>query len=374
MVKMNVAYGTLDVSAGVAYGPSGNFSMPPYVVDGGSTTSWSTDATITSAAACQTMCSETVGCSYFSYEYEYQTGMGISVHECFLKSQYTANQVPSSLTIADCDHYTIWENGGTDWDMHYNDGEWVGAAGPAACGNFVADSVQSVAVVTLPGSSNAYVVAASPSSYHFGAGVLSFYDATTLNYVGCAEAGIKPEGIVSNSNGNVACINEGSMAIQECDDGQVVRGSCSDGDDFVIRYGRHYSLDQHGSMTMCSLTPSGSSVSISCATHVPSASTFIPASTATGHPGFLTAQQYRMLDLRLYGPSGDSVAFDLEPEGGAFTDDGNYLIVNLQDNNGYMIFDVQQSQYISMAGCACAEMNPRLPSMSVAGSLRPRLP
>jgi len=350
MVKVNVAYGQLDVAAGVAYGANGNYSMPSYVVDGGSSTSWSVDPTITSMGACQTQCAQTVGCSFFSYEFEYKPHMGISVHECFMKAQYTASQVPSGLTIEKCDHYTIWENGGADWDYHYNDATWVGGAGPAACGKFQADSVQSVAVVSVPGSTGKYVVAASPSSYHFGNGYLSIYDAATLNYVGCAEAGIKPEGITSNSQGKVACINEGSMEIQECGSGQVGRNACQSGDKFVVRYGRHYSLDQHGSMTMCQLTPAGSTVTIACQTHVPNATTFMPASTSTGHPGFLTPQQYRMLNLRLYGPSADSVAYDLEPEGGDFTDDGNYLIVNLQDNNGYMIFDVAQNKYVSMAG------------------------
>ena len=303
---------------------------------------------MTSPAACQALCAGLSGCTFFSYEFEYQNELGISIHECYLKSDYTSSDVPSGLTIDACHHYTIWEPG-PEWDQHYADRDWVGAAGPAACGYFVAESVQSVAVVSVPGLSGSVVVAASPSRYEFAAGYLSFYHASTQAYIGCAEAGIKPEGIVS-SGGKVASMNEGSMAIQECGAGQVARGACSAGDDAIVRYGEMYYLDHHGSMTMCDLTPSGSSVTIACATHLPSASTFIGANSATGHPGFMTAQQYRMLDVRLYGPSGDHVEYDIEPEGGAFTEDGRYLLVNLQDNNGYMIFDTAANAYVTMAG------------------------
>ena len=39
------------------------------------------------------------------------------------------------------------------------------------------------------------VVAASPSQYRFAPGALSFYDAATLDYMGCAATGVKPDGI-----------------------------------------------------------------------------------------------------------------------------------------------------------------------------------
>jgi hypothetical protein len=307
------------------------------------------DATMTSPAACQALCVGLSGCAYFSYEFEYDRSMGISIHECYLKSAYSASSVPSGMTADVCVHYTIWEPGPA-WDQHYYDQNWVGAAGPAACGGFVSHSVQSVAVVGVPGYSNGVVAVATPSQWEFAAGYLSFYDASSLAYLGCQEAGIKPEGLVSNGMGKVASMNEGSMHIQECDAGQLARGTCSSGDDYIVRYGEIYYLDHHGSMTMCDLAPSGSSISMSCSTYIPSASTFIGANTAMGYPGMLTAQQYRMLDLRLYGPSADHVAYDIEPEGGAFTEDGRYLMVNLQDNNGYMIFDTSVSAFVSMAG------------------------
>ena len=221
--------------------------------------SFGVDASMTSPAACQALCAELADCTFFSYEYEYQNGLGISVHECYLKGDYASDDVPSGLSLSDCHHYTIWEPG-PEWDQHYADRDWVGAAGPAACSHFVAESVQSVAVVSVPGYANSIVAAASPSQFEFAKGYLSFYDASTLAYISCAEAGIKPEGIVSNGQGKLASMNEGSMAIQECGDGQVARGACSDGDDFIVRYGDFYYLDHHGSMSMCDLAPSGDSM------------------------------------------------------------------------------------------------------------------
>jgi hypothetical protein len=118
------------------------------------------------------------------------------VHECFQKSEYIASQIPAGFTLASCHHYTMWESG-PEWDMHFGDQYWVGAGGPANCGTFRADSVQSVAVANVPGFANAIVVAASPSEYHFAPGALSFYNAETLDYMGCAATGVKPEGIAS---------------------------------------------------------------------------------------------------------------------------------------------------------------------------------
>ena len=95
--------------------------------------------------------------------------MGISVHECYMKADYTSSDVPSGLTLSDCHHYTIWEPG-PEWDLHYYDSSWAGAAGPATCSNFQSESVQSVAVVTVPGYDNGVVVTASPSQYEFAKG------------------------------------------------------------------------------------------------------------------------------------------------------------------------------------------------------------
>ena len=76
------------------------------------------------------------------------------------------------------------------------------AAGLAtsACGNFAADSVQSVAVVTSTGYTNGIIAAAAPASDSTLNGYLAFYDASTLAFLGCAEAGNKPEGIASQGN------------------------------------------------------------------------------------------------------------------------------------------------------------------------------
>ena len=76
-----------------------------------------------------------------------------------------------------------------------------------------------------------------------------FYNAKTLNWIGCAEAGIKPEGITSMGN-KVACINEGSAP----DDG---------------------SADNEGSMTMCDVTVSSGTPSFSCSTYTLSEANFI---------------------------------------------------------------------------------------------------
>ena len=78
------------------------------------------------------LCAALSGCAYFSYEYEYQTNLGLAIHECYMKGPYTMSDVPAGLTMAICTHYTIWEPGPV-WDQHYMDQNWLGAAGPRAC-------------------------------------------------------------------------------------------------------------------------------------------------------------------------------------------------------------------------------------------------
>ena len=118
----------------------------------------------------------------------------------------------------------------------------------AACGNFAADSVQSVAVVTSTGYANGIVAAAAPASDATLNGYLAFYDASTLDFLGCAEAGNKPEGIASKGN-KIACINEGSAP----DDGSA----------------------DEGSMTMCDVTVSSGTPSFSCSTYTLSEANFV---------------------------------------------------------------------------------------------------
>ena len=119
----------------------------------------------------------------------------------------------------------------------------------AACGDFAAESVQSVAIVTSADYANGMVAAAAPASDSTQNGYLAFYDASTLAFLGCAEAGNKPEGIASQGN-KVACINEGSAP----DDG---------------------SADNEGSMTMCDVTvPSGAPL-FSCSTYTLSEANFV---------------------------------------------------------------------------------------------------
>ena len=143
------------------------------------------------------------------------------------------------------------------------------------------------------------------------------------------------------------------MSFEKCDRNNYRHDGKCDGDHVVEEDDdgtHHVSLDHMGSMTMCSLSPDGSGIKISCTTHP-----FDEANFATG--AYKTPQEYRMLDLRLYGPSGDHVSWDLEPEGGAFTADGNTFVVNFQDNNGYAIFDVSAGKYTYMAGYGSEAMS-----------------
>lgn len=148
-------------------------------------------------------------------EKEWDSALGQQISECYCKADYLLSDVPSGKSLDDCHHYTIWEPGAPH-DQHWYDSQWDGATGPIYCGKFKAESVQSVATVSLDGYANTIIAAASPSRYEFANGYLTFYDATTLSYLGCAEAGVKPEGIASTATGaKVACLNEGSASSTE---------------------------------------------------------------------------------------------------------------------------------------------------------------
>ena len=54
--------------------------------------------------------------------------------------------------------------------------------------------------------------------------------------------------------------------------------------------------------------------------------------------------------MRLYGPNGNNVTYDLEPEGGTFTEDGLYQLVVMQDNDAYAMYDVNAGKYLFMKG------------------------
>ena len=91
---------------------------------------------------------------------------------------------------------------------HVYDRDWYAGSGPKFCGKFQAESVQSVAVTTVPGYPNPVVFAAAPHVKPHADGMLAFFDAETFAYLGCAPAGNGPEGIASTGKGKVACINE----------------------------------------------------------------------------------------------------------------------------------------------------------------------
>ena len=76
------------------------------------------------------------------------------------------------------------------YDQHNNDAHWVGASGPVQCQPVKSeDSVQSVSMAYVEGYPNGIVATASPHYYSFADGWLSFYDATTLEFLGCQSAG-----------------------------------------------------------------------------------------------------------------------------------------------------------------------------------------
>ena len=184
---------------------------------------------------------------------------------------------------------------------------------------------------------NEVVVAASPHEWAFADGVLTFFDARTLVYLGCASAGNKPEGIVFNGNGNVACVNEGS-SIWEHNGAQ----------------GIHKDLD--GSITVCDLRNSGNDVSINCANYPVAATNFAPGSPSLDVDGTLSPKKLQNDGVRLYGPSMYYPTHDLEPEGATFTADGSYVTVVFQDNSAYAVFDVTTKKYLFIKGFGFPEL------------------
>jgi len=280
------------------------------------------DPTMTSAEACQALCAGEPGCSYFSFENECEQVDGVCTdvrhNECYLKSDFTAAQAAAAGfgNAGDCFSYVAWEDGPT-YDLHSYDENWFGASGPEVCGMVRSESVQSVAVVYDELHPNGIVAAAAPHIFEWANGYLAFYDAATLSYMGCAEAGNKPEGITSHGD-MVACINEGSAR----EDGLV---------------------DHDGSMTLCEIQGVAGATSFECTNYH-----FVEENFATG--AWVSAIEFRSRDLRLYGPNADDIGMDLEPEHGVFVLDGAYLVVSFQDNNGYAYFDTSSKLYTYMGG------------------------
>lgn len=278
------------------------------------------DPTMTSPEACQQKCAETTGCSFFSYEDECERGAdgtctGVRYHECYMKAAYG-----EAAGGDDCIDYVAWEDG-PQWDLHTYDPDWYAASGPAACGFVRSESVQGVGVISVEGYENGIVAAAAPHLYEWADGYLAFFDAKELFYMGCAPAGNKPEGLVADpANARLSCINEGSAR--------------SDG-----------LLDHAGSATVCDIIVENNPtvVNFDCSTYL-----FVEENFADG--AFVPAAVFRSRDLRLYGPDGDSVQYDLEPEHGTFVDNGNFLLVSLQDNNGYAYLDIATRKYTYLGG------------------------
>ena len=74
---------------------------------------------LTSAGACQDLCSATPGCDYFAYEWEETAGS--RHHECYLKQGYSYNECPHPVM----EQYVPWSNAA--------DPAWHGVSGPAVC-------------------------------------------------------------------------------------------------------------------------------------------------------------------------------------------------------------------------------------------------
>jgi len=185
----------------------------------------------------------------------------------------------------------------------------------SACNGILTTAdVQSVAVIRVPGYPDSIMVAAlvPPGPQP---GRLVFYNARNFIELACEETGIKPEGIASDGNQKVACINEGFM---------------------------NTTLDSRGSMTLCDGLVANGSISFSCKTF-----DFIPENMEDGH---INSTALRREGVRLYGPMGEDPSFDLEPEGCTFTEDGKYVFIVFQDNNAYGIFDVETEKYKFIKG------------------------
>ena len=216
---------------------------------------------------------------------------------------------------------------------HVYDSQWVGGSGAARCGNFRAGSVQSVAITSVTNYTDAIVAVAMPHHFEFANGMVAFFNARTLDYLACAPAGNTPEGIASYTGVNgtyISIINEGSaMALASTP------------------------LDAMGSMTMCYPMLDAnetSGISVTCSTYPIEKANF-----ATG--AWKHAAEFRNDNVRLYGPNGNNVTLDLEPEGGTFTDDGKYLLVTLQDNDAYAMWDVEAGKYLFMKGFGGAPLS-----------------
>ena len=312
------------------------------------------DASVGTAAGCRAACQADANCAHFSWENElwaagdqakYGTpGETVRVARCFLKGTYgNTDRDGNTVTPEECNAkaYVHWEahksqtDRGDDWvggpkyaygfapGKHYThvyDGEWMGLSGPKYCQKFQAESVQSVAVTHVPGYPNAIVATASPHKFDFAKGMLAFFDAKTFEFLACGPAGNKPEGIASDFKGKISCINEGS----------AMELSATP-------------IDVEGSMTMCTATAAIGAFSVSCETKDVAKANFKDGK-------WKHAVEYRVDGVRLYGPNANNVTYDLEPEGGAFTEDGLYQLVVMQDNDAYAMYDVAAGKYIFMGG------------------------
>ena len=289
------------------------------------------DSTMTSPQRCQQLCARTSGCHYFSYEledqgsaYEDADHVYRQVHKCYLKDKFRLSDVPEGLGINACNEFEVWEEG--DVYMHDRDPNWKGASGPAQCGFFTVEAVGSGTLMRVPGYANSVLAIATSSARRYGNGALSLFDAKTLDFLACVDTRPNPESLESNELGHIVVLNEGA-------------GRMSD------------RVDLASSLQFCTSRWSSGlqQMALRCVTHTPGPDTFVGGAW----PNVVEA---RRRDIRLFGPGGNSISNNLEPEAGSFTPDNKYFFASMQENNAYMIFDVAARKFVTIHGYGYSEM------------------
>ena len=106
----------------IIYSDNSNFPTPswyPAYVAAGQSAPVQYNTLLSSAGACQDLCSATPGCDYFAYEWEETASARF--HECYLKRGYSYAECPHPVI----EQYVPWSNDA--------DPAWHGVSGPAVC-------------------------------------------------------------------------------------------------------------------------------------------------------------------------------------------------------------------------------------------------
>ena len=182
----------------------------------------------------------------------------------------------------------------------------------AADPGFTGESVQGVV------AADGVIVAAVRADPVQADGKLAFIDPITGLLLASADAGSHPEAISINGNKTaVACVNEGSFDFNPNNEDPV------------------------GGVTI---------VDVEITTEPVASVNVIAAETYT-FDGF-TSEELLARGVRLFGPNANNPSADLEPEGSAFSDDGQTLYIVLQDNNAGAAFDMASRTFTYVDGLA----------------------